>query len=199
MVSPPGVRDAAQATSEPSTWRRRRTRVRRYAVLLHPICVDLPRNARPRRRSGGLVSDLLVIRVVPATHRMAVGRMRMPGDAPAAMDVAVVRSPPHQNEAEEGHLADVGADTAPELVTVARQDVHEVGVEPVRHRWQSEYRVSRPGASFLLDRVGERLRPCRAAAGGRSGGSDPPSHRCEPAPCRAYAVRVIPPGRSTRL
>ena len=48
-----------------------------------------------------------MIRVVLAAHRMAMNRVRMPGDVPAAMDVAVVRSPPHHGDAEQGHLADV--------------------------------------------------------------------------------------------
>ncbi len=82
------------------------------------------------------MSDLRVIRVVLPTDWMAVHRMRMPREPPTAMDVAVVRSPPHQHETEKGHLAEVGPDAAPELVTPARQDVHEIRVEPVRHQKQ---------------------------------------------------------------
>lgn len=83
------------------------------------------------------LSNLLVTWVVLATDRVAVDGVRMPRDTPAAVHVAVVRSPPNRHETKKSHLADVRSDAAPELVPVARQDMHEVRVEPLRHQTAS--------------------------------------------------------------
>jgi hypothetical protein len=51
--------------------------------------------------------DLFVVRVVVAADRMLVIGMRMPGEAPAPIDVAVVMAPPNHRQTDEGDLADV--------------------------------------------------------------------------------------------
>jgi len=63
--------------------------------------------------------------MVMAADRVPVHGMRVPGEAPAAVDVAVVLMPPHQYRGEDRAA---GADPAPELVAVPLQRI-----EPTEH------------------------------------------------------------------
>jgi hypothetical protein len=71
--------------------------------------------------------------VVAADNVTSVLLARVPAQAPAAVDMAIVLAPERDESADEGDLPDVRSDAAPELVTPARQNVYEIGGEPVRH------------------------------------------------------------------
>jgi len=66
--------------------------------------------------------DLFVVRVVVAADRMLVIGMRVPGEAPAPIDMAVVMAPPNHHQTDEGDLADGVADRRSQLTASA---VHE--------------------------------------------------------------------------
>ena len=65
--------------------------------------------------------------MVAANNVAAVLLARVPAEAPASVDMAVVFAPDRDESAEERHLANVGSYPAPELVTPSGEDIHEIG------------------------------------------------------------------------
>lgn len=65
-----------------------------------------------------------------AADGVTVNRMRVPGKAPAPVDVTVALADPDREGREQRQLADVGPDSGPKLITAPREDVLEIGLEP---------------------------------------------------------------------
>lgn len=124
------------------------------------------------------------------TDGVPVYGMRMPLKAPASMDVTVVAAPPNEHKPEQGDLANVRADAAPELIALTREDVNEVGVEPVGHLFAPPKKLpapsssSLPSNSFLLEWSQRRNDWDRSERSRRAPGIMPASWHvdCGPAP-----------------
>ena len=92
--------------------------------------------------------------------RVTVIGMRMPGKAPASVHMTVALADPDREGGQQRQLADVRPDSGPELITVARKDVLEIGLEPTRQSGASVEPVAdgsmepvpaaRPGTAEML-------------------------------------------------
>ena len=98
--------------------RLRRCRIEELATGENDVLV-----ARARRTIT--TSNGLAVRVVATADRMPVIGMRVPGEAPATVDMAVVVMPPEECSGEDRAPR---PDPAPELVTVAFERI-----EPAEH------------------------------------------------------------------
>lgn len=73
---------------------------------------------------------MAIVGMVVTADGVAVNGMRVPGKAPASVDVAVALADPDREGCEQRQLADVRPDSGPKLITAPREDVLEIGLEP---------------------------------------------------------------------
>ena len=74
-----------------------------------------------------------MVGMVVTTDWVTVVGVRMPGETPAPINVAVTLADPDHEGREQRQLADVRPYSGPELIPPPRKDVLEVGLEPT---WQ---------------------------------------------------------------